>query len=112
MPISKTSFRDTLVGPQQPLVSYDIVETFDPVFANLNQSSSQGTKECPVITVSKEEYFDMCKPWFQALGIKSMVQDRGYAVIRERIMQMWKPKGNITMKDIGNGFYVLQFTNS
>lgn len=65
----------------------------------------------PVVLLSKEEYLAMCKPWRNALIIKILGHKVGYSVIISRIMQMWKPIGQIIMTDTGNGFFIICTSN-
>lgn len=67
--------------------------------------------DCPIVILTKEEYLAMCKPWRNALIIKVLRSKVGYSVIRSRIVQMWKPTGQMIMTDVGNGFFVIRTSN-
>lgn len=68
--------------------------------------------ECPIVILTKEEYRQMCKPWRKALIVKVLGRNLGFNIIKTRIYQMWKPKGQMIITDVGNNYYVIRLVHN
>lgn len=82
----KLSFHDTLLGTSTLAQPNFISIKFHQVYAVLGNPKDLTNLNCPMITVTKEEYFQMCKPWYKSLAIKLLGSDLGYTGIKTRIM--------------------------
>lgn len=64
---------------------------------------------CPTIVLTREEKARLRKPWKQALIIKLLGRSIGYNSLSMRLKQLWAPKGQFDLIDIGNDYYVARF---
>ncbi|KAG5253172.1 receptor protein [Salix suchowensis] len=67
--------------------------------------------DCPVIKISSEEKKRIRAPWQQTLIIKLMGRKVGYMFFMQRLRNMWKLRGDFTLTDLGNEFYLAKFAN-
>uniref|UniRef100_A0A6N2LZK8 CCHC-type domain-containing protein n=1 Tax=Salix viminalis TaxID=40686 RepID=A0A6N2LZK8_SALVM len=67
--------------------------------------------DCPVIKISSEEKKRIRAPWKQTLIIKLMGRKVGYMFFMQRLRNMWKLRGDFTLTDLGNEFYLAKFAN-
>ena len=68
--------------------------------------------DCPLIKLSAEEKKRIRKPWQQTLIIKLMGRKVGYMFLIQRLKNMWKLRGDFTLTDLGNDFYMAKFANT
>ncbi|XP_061357677.1 uncharacterized protein LOC133301986 [Gastrolobium bilobum] len=53
----------------------------------------------------------MLKVWEKALIVKLLGRNTGVAFMKKKIEILWARAGKINVTDVGNGFYVVQFSN-
>ena len=68
--------------------------------------------DCPVIKLSAEEKRRIRAPWQQTLILKLMGRRVGYMFLIQRLKSMWKLRGDFTLTDLGNEFYLAKFTTT
>ncbi|KAG5219090.1 receptor protein [Salix suchowensis] len=68
--------------------------------------------DCPVIKLTAEEKKRIRAPWKQTLIIKLMGRRVGYMFLIQRLKYMWKLRGDFTLTDLGNEFYLAKFANT
>jgi sucrose-6-phosphate hydrolase SacC (GH32 family) len=68
--------------------------------------------DCPVIKLSMEEKKRIRAPWKQTLIIKLMGRKVGYMFFMQRLKNMWNLRGDFTLTDLGNDFYLAKFANT
>lgn len=104
----KLSFRETLVSDilnTQHTPEHSFGEYYgDSYKDNEEEEDDNG---CSVILFSKGHFLCICEPWKDALIIKLLGCNLGHSVIAQQLKYQWKPKGMITMSDVGNYFYVV-----
>ncbi|KAH7867540.1 hypothetical protein Vadar_034652 [Vaccinium darrowii] len=66
-------------------------------------------KPWPSLDVSKDELQKLRRPWRKALIVKLLGRTVGYRVLRQRVEQAWKLRGNFQMVDLEEGYYLVRF---
>ncbi|XP_061347425.1 uncharacterized protein LOC133292949 [Gastrolobium bilobum] len=54
----------------------------------------------------------LLKVWEKALIVKLLGRNTGVAFMKKKIEMLWARSGKINVTDVGNGFYVVQFSNT
>lgn len=70
-----------------------------------------GESDCPVIKLTKEEKLRMRKPWRNTLIIKVLGRSVGYNYLLRRLRTMWKPKAQMDLVAIQNGYHIVRFSS-
>uniref|UniRef100_A0A6N2N999 DUF4283 domain-containing protein n=1 Tax=Salix viminalis TaxID=40686 RepID=A0A6N2N999_SALVM len=68
-------------------------------------------EDCPVIKLTVEEKKRIRGPWKPTI-IKLMGRKVGYMFFMQRLKNMWKLRGDFTLTDLGNDFYLAKFANT
>lgn len=68
-------------------------------------------EDCLVIRISAEEKKRIRAPWTQTLIIKLMGRRVGYSFLINRLKNMWQLRGDFTLTDLGNEFYLAKYAN-
>ncbi|KAI9118230.1 hypothetical protein K1719_010562 [Acacia pycnantha] len=127
------SFKEKLLSPGGLgfLVSHDeeddIVSGWRGFFAkkNAEMESADGVKEshadvdecnvppsqCPVLSITQEQYTSWCRPWMNSLIIKALGLSVPKHVLFDRVRQMWKPQQPLKVVPLSNGYYIVSFSN-
>ncbi|KAI9111934.1 hypothetical protein K1719_017624 [Acacia pycnantha] len=53
----------------------------------------------------------LCKAWNKAVIVKLLGRNIGYKLLLSILQKLWAKKGVLTLINIGNGFFVVKFTN-
>ncbi|KAI9084364.1 hypothetical protein K1719_033706 [Acacia pycnantha] len=65
----------------------------------------------PTFTFSEKMKKRLYKAWHQAVIVKLLGRSIGYKLLLSILQAMWAKKGVISLINVGNGFFVVKFTN-
>ncbi|KAG5245718.1 receptor protein [Salix suchowensis] len=107
---NRQSYVEKLMG--ESLVTHEIDEDNHPNYCiSEDEDDDADEDDCPVIKISSEEKKRIWAPWQQTLIIKLMGRKVGYMFFMQRLRNMWKLRGDFTLTDLGNEFYLAKFAN-
>lgn len=66
---------------------------------------------CLNIRLIKEEKQRIIAPWLKSLVLKVLGRRFGFKFLERRIIQLWNPKGTVSLADLGNDYYLAQLNN-
>lgn len=66
----------------------------------------------PVVQVSKEVIKEACRPWKKAIIVKLLGKRLGLHFLRNRLLKVWCPVGDMEMIDLENDYFLLRFSDS
>lgn len=110
---SGLAFRDVLLGRSEVHLSQNDE-------ASCHSTRSLGQEEamemvdltdnlCPKLIVTDEELVSLRAKWRGSLIIKVLGKPIGFMALRKRLLQLWQPKGDLTLIDLANEFYIVKF---
>lgn len=83
----------------------------DIVEAELSSENSNGSSEWSKVVVPKNTLRKLWAPWKKSLIIKVLGKFVSYSMLREKIKTLWKLRDELEPIDLGNHYYLFQFTN-
>ncbi|KAJ4836147.1 hypothetical protein Tsubulata_038857 [Turnera subulata] len=113
-PRRKNSYVAMLTGRSSEAAMEDV---FDDVQEDcFSEDFDSGDEEdddpfCPTIRLTSSDKKRIYRRWKDTLIVKLLGKSVGYRFLHRTLMNQWKPRGEIVMADMGNDFYLLQFTN-
>ncbi|KAG5225528.1 receptor protein [Salix suchowensis] len=99
--INGQSYVDKLMGETSVRHAEDEDNHFNECVSDDDDDESD-EDDCPRIRA----------PWKQTLIIKLMGRKVGYMFFMQRLKNMWKLRGDFTLTDLGNDFYLAKFANT
>lgn len=72
----------------------------------------KGKYECPSFVLSEKEERRICKPWRNGVIVKLLGRKIGYKALENRLQQMWVRDGIITVVDLGNDYFLVDFSST
>lgn len=112
-PKRKISYQEKRVGN----TTYDIEmdeQCDEGQFFSDDESELEEDKEnedCPNIRLSRAEKQCIRRPWIKTLILKILGKRVGLKFLERRVTQLWNPKRTVTLADLGNDYYLPQFSN-
>ncbi|KAI9108507.1 hypothetical protein K1719_020391 [Acacia pycnantha] len=73
--------------------------------------SEDPNRNIPTFTFSEKMKKRLYKAWSKAVIVKLLGRNIGYKLLLSILQKLWAKKGVIKLINIGNGFYVVKFTN-
>ena len=105
------SYIDSLMGSS--FVTPEVDENMHETEYNSDDDIDESDEEdCLVIKLSDEEKKRIRAPWTQTLILKLMGRKVGYMFLIQRLKNMWKLRGDFSLTDLGNEFYLVKFANT
>lgn len=112
-PKHKVSYRETLLGHE--LYDATIEDQCDRhsfyAYDDSESENEKGDKDCPNIRRSREERQRIRKPWLKTLILKVLVKRIGFKFLKRRVIQLWNPKGIVSLADLDNDYFLAHFIN-
>ncbi|PKI54387.1 hypothetical protein CRG98_025174 [Punica granatum] len=68
-------------------------------------------KLCPKILVTQVELEQFRAQWGGSLIVKVLGRRESYGVLENRLQKLWNPKGDLSLTDLPNDFFIVKFTN-
>jgi hypothetical protein len=103
----KCSFRDKLLGNQEPVPRR---ETVDLIGKNLFRIEFEdGDRRRPRCYADDSALKDLWVPWQHAIIVKLLGKSLGFFAMRDRLKALWKLSGDMDIMDIGYGFFMVKF---
>ncbi|KAJ4844777.1 hypothetical protein Tsubulata_003486 [Turnera subulata] len=107
----KSSYKEMLAGAQDTPMA-DLEQELEDYYADSGSDEEEDEdEECPVIRLSSDLKKRIRRPWLKTLFIKVLGRSVGYRFLHRSLLNQWKLKGQVTMADMGNDYYLLRFTN-
>ncbi|PKI71793.1 uncharacterized protein LOC116209086 [Punica granatum] len=63
---------------------------------------------CPIILVTKAELEQFRANWRSSLIVKVLGRRVSYWVLKNRLQRLWQPKGELTLTDLPNDFFIVK----
>lgn len=97
------SFKDKLVGPK-------MVDVVDKDVDLLQQGIFEiklvnGDRLLPKCYVQEEFLKSVCDPWKDTLVVRLLGKNLGFMIMKEKLQNLWKPKGGMDILDLGHGYF-------
>jgi hypothetical protein len=103
----KCSFRDKLLGNQEPAPRR---ETVDLIGKNLFRIEFEdGDRRRPRCYADASVLKDLWVPWQHAIIVKLLGKNLGFFAMRDRLKALWKLTADMDIMDIGHGFFMVKF---
>jgi hypothetical protein len=103
----KCSFRDKLLGNQEPAPRR---ETVDLIGKNLFRIEFEdGDRRRPRCYADDSVLKDLWVPWQHAIIVKLLGKNLGFFAMRDRLKALWKLTADMDIMDIGHGFFMVKF---
>ena len=104
-----TSFKEMLLGSTE---SHRYDELDDWVSDEEDDvDEEEQDLDCPIISLSKEDKKRLRKPWQHTLILKLLGRSIGYNMLLRKIKEMWRPKAEVEIVAIDNGFFLAKFAS-
>lgn len=100
-------FRDKVIGRKPPPPVRPRVNLPQNNLARLEFEN--GNRARPIVHLDKKLLQELYVPWQDAFVIKLLGKSIGYLMLRDRLKTTWKLKGGFDRRDVGNGFYMVNF---
>ncbi|KAJ4823692.1 hypothetical protein Tsubulata_050763 [Turnera subulata] len=106
MPFLESLMRDQeRAKDRQPIV--DLVEA-----GVVRMSFVDGNRLHPSFELDKNYYKQLCLPWRDSLILRVLGRDIGYKALHTRLVQIWQPKGQLDLLDLGAGCFLARLSQS
>ncbi|KAJ8766593.1 hypothetical protein K2173_023840 [Erythroxylum novogranatense] len=110
-PIHVPSYQDKLLGKLAQVKDSPKVAPVDLLASKVMTMSFRNDDVlCPEFTIDTQYKQNLMSPWQQALVVKVLGRSVGYRVLYTRLYQMWKPKGELDILDLGYDYFLIKFT--
>lgn len=114
------SYKDSLLGYKEKDESNmeadrQSNESFDDDFDRIQEDTTidkytlQYEEGIPSIKVSAAEKKRLSRPWKNAKIVKLLGRSIGYNILLRKLQSLWQPKGQMTVVDLGEDFYLVKF---
>ncbi|KAJ4838451.1 hypothetical protein Tsubulata_041033 [Turnera subulata] len=113
-PRRKSSYLTMLTGRTAEAEMEEAAEEdFEDCYSEDSDSGDEADDDpsCPTIRLTSSDKKRIYQRWKDTLIVKLLGKRVGYRFLHRSLMNQWKPRGEIVMADMGNDFYLLQFTN-
>ncbi|KAK2412313.1 zinc ion binding / nucleic acid binding protein [Trifolium repens] len=103
----KLSFRDKLLGNQEPIPKRDTVDLISKKLFRIEYED--GDRRRPKCYADDSVLKDLWLPWQHAVIVKLLGKNLGFFAMRDRLKAIWKLTGDMEMLDVGYGFFMIKF---
>jgi hypothetical protein len=103
----KLSFRDKLLGNQEPILKRDTVDLISKKLFRIEYED--GDRRRPKCYADESVLKDLWLPWQHAVIVKLLGKNLGFFAMRDRLKAIWKLTGDMEMLDVGYGFFMIKF---
>ncbi|KAI9127933.1 hypothetical protein K1719_000926 [Acacia pycnantha] len=94
-----------------PLTDSDHIESDKDVHEPLCVIKEDPNRNFPTFTFSDRMKKRLYKAWEKAVIVKLLGRDIGYMLLHSILQPLWAKRGVINLINIGNGFFVVKFSN-
>lgn len=63
----------------------------------------------PIITINLEYRCSLETPWKKTITVKLLGRTLPFPTIQSRLVSLWKPGGDFSLIELGNGFYLFKY---
>lgn len=84
----RPSFKETLLGTPDPASPKLDDAAMEEYWFEDDGDEDEEDPECPTISITKEEFVAMCRPWKKALIVKVLGKKVGFSILHKRIVQL------------------------
>lgn len=112
--VSRTSFKDTLIGTILGAFAkaFDYADQMDE-----DENSDDDVAEAPrvlrkgmvAVELTKETKNRIRKPWSKTIIVKLVGRSVGFNYMQSKLSQLWIPSGRMDCVDLTHGFFLVQF---
>ncbi|KAI9094253.1 hypothetical protein K1719_026835 [Acacia pycnantha] len=110
--IVDASIADVNVLSDDPLSDSDHIESKQDDHEPLCVISEDPNMNFPTFTFSERMKKRLYKAWNRAVIVKLLGRDIGYKLLLSILQPLWAKRGVINLINIGNGFFIVKFTNN
>jgi hypothetical protein len=103
----KLSFRDKLLGNQDPIPRRETVDLISKKLFRIE--FEDGDRRRPKCYANDSVLKDLWLPWQHAIIVKLLGKNLGFFGMRDRLKAIWKLTGDMEMLDVGYGFFMIKF---
>jgi hypothetical protein len=103
----KVSFRDKLLGSQDPLPRRETVDLINNKLFRIE--FEDGDRRRPRCYADDSVLKELWLPWQHAIIVKLLGKTLGFFAMRDRLKTLWKLTGDMDVLDVGHGFFMIKF---
>lgn len=101
-----TSFRDKLMSGKVAPPPRPRVDLFATKLAKIEYEKNNHL--LPKLFIESSVISELEAPWEDALIVKLLGKNIGFIAMRNKLQSLWKPEGDMDIKDLGNGFFMVK----
>ncbi|OMP01255.1 reverse transcriptase [Corchorus capsularis] len=107
-PFPRLSFRDAALGSQNRGM-YDELGSLESDEGLIHVSTHGGW---PKISLSERFKSHIRRQWERCIIVKLLGRSVSFRVLNEKIHKMWNPKGEMSLVDLGMGYFLVRFAST
>lgn len=103
----RMTFKEKLLGRAENKEEWRKVDMLKTKLVQIEHEDNN--RLLPKCIINDAMFTELCKPWGGTLIAKLLGKTLGFLVMREKLRQLWKPKGGMDVLDIGHGYFMVSF---